>query len=107
MTATEKTPESEEEKKTRIPKTVRVRRIKIDDEAYLRCPYSGCDYKVKDKDYWINHNGPQDEIDGHVRQVHGFVWMRTGKTAGWWPVSKIERMRQSGLEWRQRTGYEI
>ncbi len=91
------TPEKkEEEKKKRMPKTVRPKFVVIDGKGYDKCPYRGRGHVVE----VIGYNpkamarpiklASPDDIYGHIRSVHGFVWLRKGKTAGWWPLSSTQ-----------------
>jgi hypothetical protein len=88
---------AEEKKKWPIPKTVQPKWIVIGDKAYYKCPYRGCDYMVEDLEYdpksRLRIQGffcePEDKVFKHVREVHGYIWLRKGKTAGWWPLSKF------------------
>jgi hypothetical protein len=94
MTAEEK----DEKEKKRMPKTVRPKFVEIDGRGYDKCPYPDCGFMVEDTSYnpkarsrieKLYSPDPNWNIYEHIKQVHGFVWLRKGKTAGWWPLSKL------------------
>lgn len=86
--------EIEKKKKKRMAKTAQPKSIVIDGKAYLKCPYPDCDHMARDWGY-DPKSGLRREMLGpgkiyvHIREVHGLVWLRKGKTAGWWSLSKF------------------
>jgi hypothetical protein len=98
MTTPPEIKREKEKKKYPIPKTVRPKWVVVDDKkAYYTCPYRGCDFMVEDSEYdpkyGLHTQGficiPEDKVFKHVKEVHGFVWLRKGKSAGWYPLSKF------------------
>lgn len=85
-----------------MPKTVRKRIVHtVDGKVYFKCAYPDCDYLIENP--WYDpktgmiqkHLSVEDGIDKYVREVHQLVWLRKGKTAGWWSLAKIQAGREA------------
>ena len=95
------------EQKRRISKTVKPKYVIVGDKAFFKCIDPECglmiedNFYVPDSDYRQKNLYAEGKMYEHIRQVHKLIWLRAGKTAGWYTLFKFQSRPEVEEENRQ------
>jgi hypothetical protein len=93
---------SEKKEKKRMAKTAQPKNVEIDGKAYLKCPHPDCNHMVRDWGYDPKSDlrrkmlSSPNDIYGHLKNVHGLVWLSKGGRSGWHQLSSFRHPNQGG-----------